>query len=133
MHHGSTLLAALAFVGVGLTSTSASAHTDVGVVIAPGGFALSVGTAPPPVVYAPPPATVVYAPPPPVVYAPAPTTVVYSPPPPSTVVYRPVSHRPVVVYEPACGHPSHGRDWRGPPGHAHGHHKHKHHGRGHRR
>jgi len=127
MQHATTLLAAVAFVGVGLTSTQASAHSDVGVVIAPGTFTLTVG-APPPVVYAPPPATVVYAPPPPVVYAPAPTTVVYAPPPPSTVVYRPVSHRPVVVYEPACSHPSHGRDWRGPPGH-----KHKHHGRGHRR
>lgn len=118
MHHASPLLVALAFVGVGLASTSANAQ--VGVYVAPGTVAVSVG------------APVVYAPPPPVVYAPPPTTVVYAPPPPATVVYRPVSYRPVVVHQPVCQHPSHHRDGRGPPAHArawgyrqqHGHHDH---------
>jgi len=124
MNHA-PLLAALGFAALGLTSTSASA--DVGLYLAPGTVAVTVG------------APVVYAPPPPVVYAPPPPTVVYVPPPPvTTVVYRDVrtaSHRPVVVYEPVherdrCDHD---RDWRGPPGHARGHHKQKHrgHGRGH--
>lgn len=128
MNHA-PIFAALAFSALGLSSTTANA--DVGFFVAPGTLAVTVG------------APVVYGPPPPVVYAP-PLTVVSTQPMLQTVVYRdvrPVSHRNVVVYAPVsargCDHHAHDRDWRGPPGHAHGHHKQKHqdkhHGRGHGR
>jgi hypothetical protein len=117
MNNTAGLLAALGFVALGLTSTSADAHVDVAiapvaVAVAAPGLVVTLGT-PPPVVYAPP-APVLYAPPPP-------TTVVYSRP-----SYRaPVRYypsRPVVVYDraPSCNAPSH----RG-HGHAYGHSKHK--------
>jgi hypothetical protein len=118
MKNATGILAALGFVALGLTSTSADAHVDVAfapATVAVGGLVVSVG-GPPPVVYAP--SHVHYVPPPhTVVYQRSGYRHDYRAP----VTYR--SHRPVVVHAPAY-------DMR--RDHRHGHHKAYNDGRGQR-
>lgn len=88
------------FSGTGVFGGGRTVIIEQPVVVAP---------LPPPVVYAP-------APPPPVVYAPAPRPVVVYPPPPPAVIYP----APGVVYAPApvygyytpSGHYGHWKHWK---------------------